>query len=121
MKMQKFETLSANIAQLLKGLQAAKSQKMAQYGLKGTLMVNIGNIQSNVSEWQELVAQGTLDIGCHGWSHKDPDKISSDELEHEIKDAYDFLWEYFPEEEPVTYATPLSHLTEQYKDFLKAT
>ncbi|MBQ3040139.1 MAG: polysaccharide deacetylase family protein [Clostridia bacterium] len=94
------------------------SSIMSEYGLKGTLMVNTGNIQGNISKWQELVALGTLDIGSHGWAHKDPNTISASEMEHEIKDSYDFLQQYFPDENPVTYATPLSHLTEAYKQYL---
>ena len=91
---------------------------MSQYGLKGTLLVNIGSIQGNVAGWQKLVAGDTFDIGSHGWSHKDPNTISYDEMEHEIKDSYDYLWEYFGDEIPVTYATPLSHLTDTYKQYL---
>lgn len=94
---------------------------MEQYGFKGTLMVNIGSIQGNVSKWQELVAKGTLDIGCHGWSHLDPSTITQDQMEHEIKDAYDYLWEHFPDEKPVTYATPFSRLTDSYTQYLKET
>ena len=100
---------------------ALASEIMSQYGLKGTLMVNTGNIQGNLSKWQEVVAQGSLDIGSHGWSHKDPNTISEDEMEHEIKDSYDFLQEHFAEYNPVTYATPLSHLTDAYKQYLKDT
>lgn len=91
---------------------------MSQYGFKGTLMVNTGNIQGNLSKWQELVALGTLDIGSHGWSHLDPSTITSDQMEHEIKDSYDFLQEHFAAANPITYATPLSHLTEAYKQYL---
>ena len=94
---------------------------MSQYGLKGTLMVNTGNIQGNLAKWQALVAKGTLDIGSHGWSHLDPSSITADQMEHEIKDSYDFLQENFPDENPVTYATPLSHLTTAYTEYLKNT
>ena len=94
---------------------------MSEYGLKGTLMVNTGNIQGNLAKWQALVAKGTLDIGSHGWSHLDPSTISESQMEHEIKDSYDFLQENFPNENPVTYATPLSHLTSAYQEYLKNT
>ena len=94
---------------------------MSQYGFKGTLLVNINNIKGNVSQWQELVSKGTLDIGCHGWDHIGPNSITSDQMEHEIKDAYDYLWQYFPEAVPVTYATPFSQLTSAYKEYLKET
>ena len=94
---------------------------MSQYGFKGTLFVNIGNIQGNVSQWQELVSKGTLDIGSHGWSHLAPSTITSEQMQHEIKDSYDYLWQYFPEAVPVTYATPLSQLTSAYKEYLKET
>ncbi len=91
---------------------------MSEYGFKGTLMVNISNVKNNVKEWQDLVALGTLDIGSHGWDHLDPSTISASQMEHEIKDSYDFLQQYFPDENPITYATPLSHLTEAYKQYL---
>lgn len=94
---------------------------MTPYGLKGTLLVNIGNINGNLSEWQELVSKGTLDIGSHGWDHKDPSSITADEMKHEIKDSYDYLQEHFPNENPVTYATPLSRLTSAYEQYLKDT
>lgn len=94
---------------------------MTEYGLKGTLMVNTGNIQGNLAKWQALVAKGTLDIGSHGWSHLDPSSISESQMEHEIKDSYDYLQENFPNENPVTYATPLSHLTSAYTQYLKNT
>ena len=95
------------------------SEIMSEYGFKGTLMVNIGNIQGNLSRWQELVALGTLDIGSHGWSHLDPSTITTEQMEHEIKDSYDFLQDNFGEYNPVTYATPLSHLTDEYEEYLK--
>lgn len=91
---------------------------MSEYGFKGTLMVNISNVKNNIKEWQDLVALGTLDIGSHGWDHLDPSNISESQMEHEIKDSYDFLQQYFPDENPITYATPLSHLTEAYKQYL---
>lgn len=91
---------------------------MSEYGIKGTLLVNIGNIQGNLSGWQKLVAGDTFDIGSHGWAHKDPSSISIDEMEHEIKDSYDFLQENFADENPITYATPLSHITPEYRQYL---
>lgn len=95
------------------------SSIMSEYGLKGTLMVNIGNITGNLSAWQNVVSQGTLDIGSHGWSHLDPSSITTEQMEHEIKDSFDYLQENFPDENPVTYATPLSRLTDEYKEYLK--
>ncbi|MBO5286852.1 MAG: polysaccharide deacetylase family protein [Clostridia bacterium] len=94
------------------------SNIMAQYGIRGTLMVNIASIQGNVSQWQNVVKQGVLDIGSHGWDHLDPSTIATDQLEHEIKDSFDYLHEYFPNENPLTYATPLSHITDEYEDYL---
>ena len=91
---------------------------MSQYGFKGTLFVNINNIQGNVSQWQELVSKGTLDIGSHGWDHLSPSGITSEQMEHEIKDSYDYLWQYFPDAIPVTYATPLAQITNAYKEYL---
>ncbi len=91
---------------------------MSQYGFKGTLFVNISNISRNLSEWQQIVAGDTFDIGSHGWDHIGPNSISSSQMEHEIKDSYDYLQQNFGYENPVTYATPLSQLTNAYKDYL---
>ena len=91
---------------------------MSEYGFKGTLFVNISNISRNLSAWQEIVAGDTFDIGSHGWDHLAPSSISQSQMEHEIKDSYDYLQQHFGYENPVTYATPLSQLTEAYKSYL---
>ncbi len=91
---------------------------MSQYGFKGTLFVNISNVSRNLSAWQEVVAGDTFDIGSHGWDHLAPSTISQSQMEHEIKDSYEYLQQNFGHENPVTYATPLSQITEAYKDYL---
>lgn len=92
---------------------------MSQYGFKGTLFLQISNVQGNISEWQQLVAGDTFDVGSHSWNHNSPNTLSEDKYEHEIKDSLDYLQEHFPNENPVTYATPLSQLTAGYKQYLQ--
>ncbi|MBR2943750.1 MAG: polysaccharide deacetylase family protein [Clostridia bacterium] len=92
---------------------------MSQYGFKGTLFLQISNVQGNISEWQKLVSGDTFDVGSHSWSHSAPSGLSEDAYNHEIKDSLDYLQEKFSYENPVTYATPFSQLTASYKQYLK--
>ena len=63
MKNQRFETVLNNIGQLVKSLQAVKSQKMAQYGLKGTTCLCLCQIyrSENGLNAGELAVAGEID------------------------------------------------------------
>lgn len=95
------------------------SSIMAKYGIRGTLMVNINAIDGNLAQWQALVNQGVLDIGSHGWAHINPYDITTEQMEHEIKGSLEYLQKNFPNENPLTYATPFAQITDTYEEYLK--
>ena len=104
-------------------LEAAKraADIISKYGFEGTLMLIAGSssVRNNIDGWKALVAEGVMDVGGHGWSHKDPQGLTSDEIEQEIKDTMDYLKEQFPDENPLTFATPYAHITDAYMQYLQ--
>ena len=63
MKLQRFETLSGSISQLIKSIQFIKSRKMAEYGLKGTTCLCLCQILSSEEGLTagELATLGEID------------------------------------------------------------
>ncbi|MBO5374049.1 MAG: polysaccharide deacetylase family protein, partial [Clostridia bacterium] len=101
-----------------------------QYGFRGTAMLGVTFLQTEdennnkidndwlISEWNEVLAEGYLDVGCHGYDHLNPVGLSSTLYEHEIKDAIYYLREKFPTQRVLTYVTPFAHIDESYKEYL---
>lgn len=105
-------------------LEAARvaSDIISKYGLKGTLMLCAGSnsVQNNIDGWKELVAQGHLDVGGHGWYHMNPNNVVTEQqMQQEIDQTMNYLREHFPQENVLTFATPEAHLTTAYLQRLK--
>ncbi len=94
---------------------------MSKFGFEGTLMLIAGSssVQNNLSGWQELVSEGVMDVGGHGWSHRNPIGLTEEQIEQEIKDTMDYLKQAFPDENPLTFATPEAKITDEYLAYLK--
>ncbi len=91
-----------------------------QYGFKGTMMLGPCFLNEDlVKEWNDILDEGYLDVGCHGYSHKEPTTLPESEYEHEIKDAIDYLREAFPSQRVLTFATPYAHINDSYEAYLK--
>ena len=91
-----------------------------QYGWRGTAMLGPCFLnESLIIQWSTVLAEGYLDVGCHGYDHKNPVGLSSSEYEHEIKDAIEFLRTNFPGQRVLTYATPYAHIDAPYEAYLK--
>lgn len=96
------------------------SDQYERFGYRGTMMLGpcfLGNDQI-ISEWNSIFARGFLDVGCHGYNHKEPTELPSSEYEHEIKDAIMFLREKFPGQRVLTFATPYAHINNAYEEYL---
>ena len=96
------------------------SDLFERYGYRGTMMLGpcfLGTDQI-VSEWNSIFARGYLDVGCHGYNHKEPTTMSESEFVHEIYDAIMFLRDKFPGQRVLTYATPFAHITTAYENYL---
>lgn len=96
------------------------NELFAKYGFKGTLMFTASNVKNTVDEWNEILAEGYLDVGCHGYNHVGPTSISDNAtLTRETKEAVEFLRENFPTQKVLTFATPLANITDEYEAALK--
>ena len=96
------------------------NEVFAKYNFRGTMMLGpcfIGS-QSLIDSWNESLKAGYLDVGCHGYNHKEPTTLDASEYEHEIKDAIDFLRTNFPTQRVLTFATPFAHINDPYQEFL---
>ena len=96
------------------------SDQYERFGFRGTMMLGpcfLGNDQI-ISEWNSIFDRGFLDVGCHGYSHKEPTTLSPSEYEHEIYDAIMFLRDKFPGQRVLTYATPYAHINSEYEAYL---
>ncbi|MBE6625325.1 MAG: hypothetical protein E7622_06760 [Ruminococcaceae bacterium] len=90
-----------------------------QYGWRGTAMLGPCFLSEElVAQWNTVLAEGYLDVGCHGYDHKNPVGLDSAEYEHEIKDAIEYLRTNFPGQRVLTYATPFAHIDSPYQDYL---
>lgn len=88
-------------------------------GFRGTAMLWVSCLSDNAyTQWNNAFARGYMDAGCHSWNHKEPIGLSSSEYEHEIKDAIEHLRLKFPTQRVLTYATPLAHIDNSYKEYL---
>ena len=96
------------------------SDLFERYGYRGTMMIGpcFLNNQSLIDGWNKVFARGYLDLGCHGYNHKEPSELPRSEYEHEIKDAIMFLREKFPGQRVLTYATPFAHYHKEYQNYL---
>lgn len=96
------------------------SDQYEKYGFRGTMMLGpcFINSKSYIDGWNAVFQRGYLDVGCHGYNHKEPTTLSQSEYEHEIKDAIMFLREMFPGQRVLTYATPFAHINGPYKEYL---
>lgn len=96
------------------------SDQFEKYGFKGTAMISACWMNEEAIEaWNKVFARGYLNLGCHGYNHKNPEGLSTSEYEHEIKDAIMFLREKFPGQRVLTYATPFAHINDSYEEYLR--
>ncbi len=96
------------------------SDVFERYNFRGTAMLGPCFLNdSAIKEWNQIFDRGYLDLGCHGYNHENPETLSQDGYEHEIKDAIDFLKEKFPSQNVLTFATPLARITSSYESYLK--
>ena len=96
------------------------SDQYERFGFRGTMMLGpcfLGNNQI-IKEWNDIFDRGFLDVGCHGYNHKEPTTLSQYEYEHEIYDAIMFLRDKFPGQRVLTFATPFAHINDAYEDYL---
>lgn len=96
------------------------SDEFEKYGYRGTMMLGpcfLGG-DAIIEEWNSILSRGYLDVGCHGYSHKEPTTLDPSEYEHEIKDAIMFLREKFPGQRVLTFATPYAHINNAYEAFM---
>ncbi len=90
-----------------------------QYGWRGTMMLGPCFMNDDlITQWNTVLSEGYLDVGCHGYDHKNPVGLSSSEYEHEIKDAIEYLRTNFPGQRVLTFATPFAHIDSPYQDYL---
>ncbi len=101
-----------------------------QYGFRGTMMLGACFLESDdgsgnkvpnqnlISQWNTVLADGYLDVGCHGYDHLNPVGLDPSKYDHEIKDAIEFLREQFPGQKVLTFATPYAHIDNSYEDYL---
>ena len=91
-----------------------------KFGWRGTMMLGPCFLGSDeiIKEWNNVFARGYLDVGCHGYNHKEPTTLDPSEYEHEIKDAIMFLREKFPGQRVLTFATPFAHINGPYEEYL---
>lgn len=91
-----------------------------QYGWRGTMMLGPCFLTDDlVTQWNTVLEEGYLDVGCHGYDHKDPRTLPTSEYEHEIKDAIEFLRTKFPGQRVLTFATPYAQINDSYEEYLK--
>lgn len=91
-----------------------------QYGWRGTMMLGPCFLNEElVTQWNTVLAEGYLDVGCHGYDHKDPRTLPTSEYEHEIKDAVEYLRTNFPGQKVLTFATPYAQINDSYEEYLK--
>ncbi len=96
------------------------NELFSKYGFHGTLMLQVGNVKNNVSEWQAIVDEGYLDVGCHGYDHKDPREITDEAtLKKETIEAVQFLRDNFQGQKVLTFATPVAFTTDAYEAELR--
>ena len=96
------------------------SDTLERFGYRGTMMLGpcfLGN-DTIIQEWNDIFARGVLDVGCHGYNHKEPTTLSPSEYEHEIKDAIEFLRTKVPGQRVLTFATPYAHINAAYEEYL---
>ena len=96
------------------------SDQYEKYGFRGTMMLGVCFINKTnyIEGWNKIFQRGYLDLGCHGYNHKEPTTMSQSEYEHEIKDAIMYLRDMFPGQRVLTYATPYAHINSAYESYL---
>ena len=96
------------------------SDQFEKYGYRGTMMIGPCFIKGDyyTEGWNKVFQRGFLDLGCHGYDHKEPTTLSPSEYEHEIKDAIMYLREKFPGQRVLTFATPYAHINDSYQEYL---
>ena len=62
--------------------------------------------------------EAIFDLGCHGYTHKNPSEMTKDEYSLEISDAIDFLRIKFPSQKVLTFAAPFNITTMTYLAYL---
>ncbi len=102
-----------------------------QYGFRGTMMLGACFLESDdgngnkvpnenlINQWNTVLAEGYLDVGCHGYDHLNPVGLSSSYYQREIDDALAFLRTNFPGQKVLTFATPYAHIDSPYEEYLK--
>lgn len=90
-----------------------------KYGFRGTMMLGPCFLnEGNIPTWNTILAEGYLDVGCHGYDHLNPVGLDPSKYEHEIKDAIEFLRTSFPGQKVLTFATPYAHIDSAYEEYL---
>lgn len=96
------------------------NELFAKYGFRGTLMFTANNVIGTADEWNEILAEGYLDVGAHGYHHVDPAGITDEAtLRRETVEAVELLRTLFPTQKVLTFATPLARTTDAYEAMLK--
>ena len=82
--------------------------KMKQYGWKASVMLSISFCNSYVTNWQEYLESGVLDIGSHSYTHGGfyATKINENSLLSDVHNAHYWFMNYFKGQRILTFATP---------------
>ena len=82
--------------------------KLQQYGWKASVMLSITFCDSYVSNWQEYLTSGVLDIGSHSYTHGGyySGQISENALLSDVHNAHYWFMNNFHGQKILTFATP---------------
>ena len=93
-----------------------------KHGLKCTIAGNVTRIEPRLSDWKNIIGEGTLEMVSHSYSHAKMDEeseISGDEkaLKHEILDADIWLEKHFGTEQ-IVFVCPENQMCEKGYEIL---
>ena len=82
--------------------------KLQQYGWKASVMLSITFCDAYVSNWQEYLKSGVLDIGSHSYTHGTyyGGPISENALISDVNSAHYWFMNHFKGQRILTFATP---------------
>ena len=93
------------------------NEMFKKYGLCGTAMGVVNNMKNAdpvrqeeiLNNWRAIFDEGYIDLGNHSTTHAvryQADSPDAQTLKMDITDAYDQLCEWFPNQNPIAFATP---------------
>ena len=103
------------------------SSVFSKYNIHGTAMISPCFLKHNdgtdneyiINAWRDVLSQGYIDVGVHGYDHIDPRNVTTEELlKKEIVDSKQYLKTLFPNQNILTFATPFANITNQYEAYL---